>query len=73
MNPDNVWGLPEQLLALVADLLAVANWQRGQGKKADAPKPIPRPGVTPEGTKFGSGALPYDEMAEWLGWGPHNN
>lgn len=38
------WGLHGQLMAAVADLLAIANWQRA-GCKGSAPKPIRRPGV----------------------------
>lgn len=45
LNPDeSVWGLPEQLLAAVVDVLRAANYQRG-GSKGQKPKPIPRPGV----------------------------
>lgn len=47
---------------------AVANWQRGGGKRADQPKPLPRPGVDDGVRKFGKGALPMDQMADWLGW-----
>lgn len=69
MNPDEYeWGLPEQLLALQADYLAVLTWQNGGGKKADYPDQIERPGVVPNTKKYGKGALPYDEMAAWLGW-----
>lgn len=64
---ESVWGHQEQLLALIADNLAAANWQRAQGKKQDYPKPIPRPGVEQD-NKFGSEALTIDEMASWLGW-----
>lgn len=67
-DPDHIWGLPEQLLAGVVDLLAVGNWQRGQMPRRDYPKPIPRPGVEPESTTYGSQPLPMDEMADWLGW-----
>ncbi|MFE9497264.1 hypothetical protein [Streptomyces collinus] len=62
-----VWGHQEQLLALIADTLAAANWQRAQGKKKDYPKPIPRPGVEGD-KKFGNEAVSIDEMASWLGW-----
>lgn len=62
------WGLQEQLLAAAVDALNGANWQRGQGKEQDRPKPIPRPGVEPDAKQFGKGALPIDEMADWLGW-----
>lgn len=41
---DAVWTVDRHLAALAVDQLAVANWQRGAGKKKDYPKPIPRPG-----------------------------
>lgn len=67
-HPDEaVWGHQEQLLALIADTLAAANWQRAQGKKKDYPKPIPRPGVEQD-KKFGNEAVSIDEMSSWLGW-----
>lgn len=65
---EHEWNLTSLLLAEVVDAVRVANWQRGSGKRADYPKPIPRPGVTPESTTYGKGAVPIDEMAEWLGW-----
>lgn len=60
------WDLHALLLAEVADALRVANWQRGGGAKRDYPKPIPRPGVTPDSTTYGKGALPINEMEAWL-------
>lgn len=69
MNPeDHEWSLPTLLLAEAVDDLRIGNWQRGSGKRADYPKPIPRPGVEPDSTTYGKGALPMDEMADWLGW-----
>lgn len=38
------WRPLEYLTALVADHLAVANWQRGSGDAASYPKPVTRPG-----------------------------
>lgn len=64
---DSPWGLTEMLLAETVDALNVANWIQGSGKKSEYPNPIPRPGVGPEKIG-GKGALPVDEMAEWLGW-----
>lgn len=64
---DHPWGLPEQLLAAAVDALHAANWQRGEGKERDKPKPIPRPGVEAD-KKYGKEAIPMDEMADWLGW-----
>lgn len=66
---EHPWGLPEQLLAVVADELRVANWQRSGGKRKDAPKPIPRPGVEDKSSAtYGRDAVSIDEMAAWLGW-----
>lgn len=65
------WTLQSMLIALIADALEVANWQRGGGKKADYPQRIPRPGVKPDKKQFGKGAIDVDEMAAWLGWGPN--
>ena len=71
LGPPDPWGLAEHLLAVIADALHGANWQRGGGK-GKRPKPIPRPGVGPETDEERIGghdsALPLDEMAEWLGW-----
>lgn len=60
-----VWGLQEQLLAAVFDVLRMANWQRsGKGEK---PKPLPRPGVTEDKTvkRFGTGSMNLQEAAKW--------
>lgn len=37
------WGPAEHLLALIADVLQLANWQRGSKKGASRPKPVERP------------------------------
>ncbi|MGC4891090.1 hypothetical protein [Micromonospora sp. DT227] len=43
MNGDAArWSITDHLLAVVVDLLAGANWQRGGGK-GPKPKPIKRP------------------------------
>lgn len=69
MNPDEwEWGVAELLLAEIADSGHVAAWQRGGGTKKDYPKPIPRPGVQPDSTVIGKGAIPLDQMDEFLGW-----
>lgn len=69
MHPgESEWGMTEQLLAAAVDALNAANWQRGEGKQRDYPKPIPRPGVEPDEQHFGGEPVPMDEMAEWLGW-----
>lgn len=56
VGDDHVWGLNEQLLASVVDVLNRANWQRAQGK-GPRPKPIPRPGVRPLARKVGGTTL----------------
>lgn len=43
-GPIAEWSTTEYLLAQIFDALAIGNWQRGQGKDADRPKPFPRPG-----------------------------
>ena len=69
MHPDTAgWDLSNQLLAFIGDALNVANWQRAGDHRTPAPKPIPRPGVKPDGQQIGKGAIPMDEMAKALGW-----
>lgn len=73
-EPDDEWTLEAQLLALIADRLAVLVYVEAKraGGKPPKPKPIPRPGVKPDQdvTQMGADPLPLDEMAEWLGWAP---
>lgn len=64
LGPDHVWGTQEQLLATIADALHSANWQRGEGKEKDRPKPIPRPGV--EAPKQLGKAMSMDEVRDRL-------
>lgn len=68
-NPDEwMWDETNHLLAAIADALHIANWQRANGKRKDYPKPIKRPGVVTDDVKtYGKDAIPYDEMAAWLG------
>ncbi len=73
MNPDHMWGLPEQLAASIVDSLRIANWMQTEdgSKNRNQPKPLPRPGVVdPDQTIFGEGPLPIDELDEFLGWTP---
>lgn len=53
------------LLALVGDLLAVANWQRQGKKNARRPKPIQRPGQPKQGTTYGADPIPVSSFDEW--------
>lgn len=73
-NPDEwMWDEKLHLLAAAVDALNVANWQRSDTKKNRFPKPIQRPGVKTDDVKtYGKGAIPYDEMADWLG-GPFSS
>jgi hypothetical protein len=69
LYPDEYqWGLQEQLMALVADMLSVANWQRGSGASKDYPKPIPRPGIEDDTASFGEDAMSIEDMDDWLNW-----
>lgn len=61
------WSTESQLLAAVVDALNGANWQReNEGKKNPSarPKPLERPWRKPN--SVGSGAVPYDEIDEWM-------
>lgn len=56
---DALWTLESQLLAHIGDVLAAANWQRAGDKRAQKPKPIPRPGVKDKagtGKRYGRSA-----------------
>ena len=72
LGDDSDWNTTNQLLAMVADHLAVANWfQTKDGQKGkNRPKQIPRPGVRDEEeTTYGKGtSMSMDEAREWLGW-----
>lgn len=69
---DSQWGLQEQLLAAIADVLAWTAWSRTKDAQhnRNRPKPIQRPGVgAPEGSEhYGSGAMTIEEIDQWLGW-----
>ena len=70
-GPDSIWGLQEHLLALIADLLNVANWQRTGDENAKRPEPIPRPGVKkqPDGELIAQGKpMSIEDMDKMLGW-----
>lgn len=67
---ESIWGLQEHLLALVADLLNVANWQRAGDESAKRPDQIPRPGVNKHGGEQMTETAPVsmEEMDKLLGW-----
>lgn len=59
------WRHAEELLAVIVETLRDANWQRQGNKTAQRPKPVPRPGVEPEGTKhFGTEPVTIKEFRE---------
>ena len=72
LGDDSDWNTTNQLLAMAADHLAVANWfQTKDGQKGkNRPKQIPRPGVRDEEeTTYGKGtSMSMDEARKWLGW-----
>lgn len=60
-----MWSIEAQLLAVLTDYTASANWQRAGRKSAPKPKRIPRPWEKPKSTNFGKGALPVDQFKDW--------
>jgi hypothetical protein len=58
------WSLTDHLLALIADHLAAANWQRSG--KGPCPKPLPRPGVV-DGSKkrMGNASMTLEQARVW--------
>lgn len=63
------WATTDYLLALIADQLAVANWQR-TGKTSGRPKPIPRP-EQDNSEKYGADPIPLSEFNSW--WDENEN
>ena len=71
MHPDAApWGLPEHLLAVIADAVTAGNWMQSRDgqKNRNRPKPIPRPGIVPDKKQFGGKAESMTTIREWLGW-----
>lgn len=58
------WEVTDYLLAVVADYLAVANWQRSGKRGLPKPRPLPRPGDT-NTERFGSDPIPIAEFNDW--------
>lgn len=59
------WTTTDQLLAAVADLLQVGNWQRQNKRSAPRPKPLQRPWEKSKARSFGSGAIPISAFNDW--------
>lgn len=74
LNPDiSAWSTTLKTNAILADIFDVlaminANLNAiGSGKPAKKPKLYPRPNQKNEGEQhFGAGALPRDELREWI-------
>lgn len=68
---DSQWGLPEQLIAMIADSVNWLVWSKTKDgeRNRNKPKRIPRPGVEDTKTETlggGGSVLPMDEMLAWL-------
>ena len=65
------WGESEHLLAIIADTLHAANWQRGGDSNAQRPLPLQRPGQEQEHPEqsgvvhVGADAVTADEFSSW--------
>lgn len=60
------WLVSDYMLAAIIDLLAGANWQR-TGRKANKPKPVPRPGEhEAKRQQLGGGGMSIEELNERL-------
>ena len=60
----------EHLQLLTLHGIAVSNWQRGGGKRADWPKPPPCLDDKRDQTKYGGSGegMTLEQASEWLGW-----
>lgn len=54
----------QQVLAVISDQLAVANWQRARGK-GGKPKPLKRWWQKGDSERFGSSPIPISKFASW--------
>ncbi|SDQ04794.1 hypothetical protein [Leucobacter chromiiresistens] len=59
------WGVAEQLLAEIIDLLNIGNWQRAGRKHAAKPKRFPRPWEKAKAQKLGSDPIPVSKFSDW--------
>lgn len=59
------WPTTDQLLAIIADILQHANWQRLGKRHAAKPKRIPRPWEKSRATKLGSKPVPISQFNSW--------
>lgn len=71
------WGRDTYLLALIADQLGLANWQRAGDRNRKKPKPVPRPTLPGAPASAAPGerviargqGMTMEAMAARLGWG----
>lgn len=66
---DAPWGLTEQLLALIADVVSMQFWADHNRRRSQRPKAIPRPGVSEKNRQtYGDAddAMSMDEFDAWL-------
>ena len=59
------WSIEAQLMAMIVDILGIANWQRAGRRSAPKPKRIPRPWEKPKTTALGSDAIPISKFNDW--------
>lgn len=68
MFPDSAqWDHHAMLLAAILDSLNIQIWQGGKRRRADFPRPIPRPGVEDKHErKFGGKPVEIEDMQAFL-------
>lgn len=60
------WTKTNMLLADIADALHVLMWQGGRRRRADFPRPIPRPGFEEKNVKTFGDTMEFDDAVEFL-------
>lgn len=71
IGPSAAWTTSEHLLALIADRLGIANWQRQGKRTSKRPQPLPRPGQDNGRHRIGARSRPRSMrevdrlMAHW--------
>ena len=58
------------VLAQIADLIAMSNWQRAGNKNAPRPPRLPRPGDKANGKVYGREPVRVADFDDW--WNSHN-
>lgn len=60
------WNRTTMLLADIADTLHILVWQGGRRRRADFPKPIPRPGFEEKNVKTFGDSMEFDDAVAFL-------